>query len=406
MSPSVPPEGAPDPASTAGAPPKSAPLRSLVAVLLSAFGVGLMMGVSLPLISLLLESRGYADSVIGLNAAAYSLAILVTCPFVPGVAARIGTVGTLVVGTVAVAGALLAFPSAEGLVALFGLRLVIGVGTALIWIASETWVTRLPAESRRGRIIAIYATLWGSGMAAGPALLSLVGTEGRAPFVVAALMIALAYAPAVAVRRTVPAVAERGRPLRLIAALGVAPVGLLAGFLSGFGEGALFSLFAVYGLAAGLTATTAVLLTTVFAAGGIALQPPTGWLADRVDRFGLLIATVVVAMLAAVAMPAAVGHPVAVWPVLFLFGGAVAGFYTLGLILIGEAFSGGDVAAGNTAFIMTYTLGGIAGPAAGGGAMDLWPPHGLMAVLALAAAAFLPVAFALRRRARPAAPAE
>lgn len=380
--------------------------RSLTAVMASAFGVGLVMGLSMPLISLTLEGRGWATSAVGLNAAAYALGMLLTGPFVPAIAGRLGTVPTLFLGAFLAGGALVAFPLTDGSPAMaFVLRVIIAVGTTLDWIVSETWVNTLPEEKSRGRVIAIYATLWASGMAAGPAVLTLIGTTGTLPFLVAAALIVIAYLPVLLVRRTAPRLGSKAGPTAALALLALAPVGLMAGFLSGFGESAMFSLLPVYGVAKGIDAEAAVLMTTVFALGGITLQAPIGWAADRVDRLTLLFGCVVLAMALALLMPLAVGSGLWRWPGLFAFGGAIIGFYTIGLILIGQRFAGGDIAIANTAFILMYTAGSVAGPAVGGVGMDLAGPDGLMIAAALGCLAFLPAALRLRHRERRPLPA-
>ena len=75
----------------------------------------------------------------------------------------------------------------------------------------------------------------------------------------------------------------------------------------------------------------------------------------------------------------------------FVWGGFVAGLYAVGLAHLGSNFKGADLAAANAAFTILYALGTMAGSGAGGLAMDLWNPHGFVAVLALISAVFLAV---------------
>ena len=109
----------------------------------------------------------------------------------------------------------------------------------------------------------------------------------------------------------------------------------------------------------------------MFAIGSVALQPPTGWLADRVDRTRLLLATALLALACTVGLPMLVSHPVALWPTIFIWGGAAAGFYTLGLVRLGQRFAAQDMASANAAFIMAYTTGMIIGPSVTGGVMSI-----------------------------------
>src|SRR5829696_6329372 len=65
--------------------------RSLVAVIASVFGVGVGVGALVPLMSIVLEARGVGTVLIGVNSAMLPLAVLLVTPFLPRVAARLGT---------------------------------------------------------------------------------------------------------------------------------------------------------------------------------------------------------------------------------------------------------------------------------------------------------------------------
>ncbi len=75
--------------------------------------------------------------------------------------------------------------------------------------------------------------------------------------------------------------------------------------------------------------------------------------------------------------------PVGIFVLLMVLGGLVAGLYTVGLAHLGSRFRGADLAQANAAFVVFYSIGLIVGPPLGGAGMDLWPPHGLPATLAV-----------------------
>ena len=58
------------------------------------------------------------------------------------------------------------------------------------------------------------------------------------------------------------------------------------------------------------------------------------------------------------------------------------------MILLGQKYSGGDLAAGNVGLTIAYGIGSVTGPALCGYAMELWRPHGLVVPLAILTAAF------------------
>lgn len=373
---------------------------SLAAILCDALGVSIMIGFSIPLISLFMEQLGYDNTLIGLNAAVAALAVLVIGPFVTLFSARLGTVPTLILGNTLSAVGLLLFPFFSGAWSLFLLRALIGFGGALGWIVGETWISMLPSERWRGRVIAVYAIVFGIGLALGPVILNFMGTRGIAPFVFAAALLMVAGLPTLLVYRHAPVIGRKDQRVRVGYALRIAPVGILTAVLSGIAEQSLLGLLALWGLGIGLTTAGAVFLTTLFGLGGVLLMLPMGWLADKTDRFGLLIAVVVLSALCTLALPMMGANVSLLYATMVVLGGAVAGFYALGLTLIGQISTARDIdiLSLNTVFVMAYTAGMVVGPVATGTGMDAWYPHGLMLVLTVLFLAFIPLALWLQRR--------
>ena len=81
----------------------------------------------------------------------------------------------------------------------------------------------------------------------------------------------------------------------------------------------------------------------------------------------------------------------------------MGGLYTLALTLVGERFRGADLTQANTAFVMTFQLGAIAGPPYAGALMQAG--HAAAFPLALALPPLLlAVALLAHGRLRPAVP--
>jgi MFS family permease len=158
------------------------------------------------------------------------------------------------------------------------------------------------------------------------------------------------------------------------------------------------SFLPLYGLRSGLDQDAAVTLLTIVLAGATLVQIPIGWLADRLDRRRMLIGLTLLAIVSLTAFPLVIGSIWLRWPLAVLYGCTVGGLWAVSLILVGERYRGGDVAAANTARGVLYGLGAFAGPALAGIAFDLWTPHGALAVIVLVALAYLPVAVLAERR--------
>jgi hypothetical protein len=94
------------------------------------------------------------------------------------------------------------------------------------------------------------------------------------------------------------------------------------------------------------------------------------------------------------------GAPVAVYAVVFLIGGVILGFYTLGLAIVGEAVEARSLAAANAAFLVMFQIGAIAGPAAAGAAMTVSPVTGFVLTMAASMALSTAVLLVLARKPR------
>src|SRR5262245_17434576 len=71
--------------------------RALVAAIATISAVGVAIGLGIPLLSVILESRGHSATMIGLNTAVAGVASLIAAPFAAPIAARLGVVPTLIV---------------------------------------------------------------------------------------------------------------------------------------------------------------------------------------------------------------------------------------------------------------------------------------------------------------------
>ncbi len=372
------------------------PWRPFVAVIVCLMVFDVTMGLSYPLLSLLLEGRGASPLVIGLNASMLPLGLVISAPFIPRLATYFGP-WRFAVACIGVTAVLLAlFKVWEDLAAWFVLRFLLGVVDGGLFAISEVWINQLASGRNRGRVIAVYASLLSLGFATGPFLLPTTGTEGWPPFLIGIAFTLAGLAFMLAAQRSLPAF-RSGHRASFLAFLPRAPTLLLAAFLLGVFDTAILSLFPIYGLDRGLDEASASYLLGVLIAGNIVLQFPLGWMADAFGRRRVLNACALLTALGALALPAVMGTPWQ-WPLVLIWGTTGFGIYTLALADLGDRFTGSELLAGTAALTAMFGLGGIAGPSLGGAAMERFGPEGLPALVAVAYGLLLAVSLYRGRR--------
>lgn len=362
---------------------------------ISAVGVGLSL--SVPLLSLEMERMGASGTLIGINTALAGFAAIVTVPFIPRLAARVGVMPLLWTAVAVAALTLLAFKATYSIYWWFPLRFVYSVALGALFVLSEFWINTAAPPERRGFVMGIYATVLALGFAAGPAVLALVGTSGWPPYVAGAVLCAAAALPLLLARGISPEV-DSGSGRTVLSFILAAPAATVAALIFGAVESGAFSILPLYGLGIGYAASSAVFLVSVMALGNVALQIPLGMISDRMDRRKLLAIIAAIGLLGALAMPLVAGDLYGFGALLLIWGGVAGGLYTIGLAHLGARFSGGDLAAANAAFVILYNAGMMIGPPLSGGGLDLFPPHGFPLALALLFGFYLAVVASRLRR--------
>ncbi|CEJ13182.1 putative MFS-type transporter YcaD [bacterium YEK0313] len=365
-------------------------ILSITAAIACIVAVGIGLSLSIPLISFALDAKGASRTVIGLNSAMGGVATLVCAPFISGWARRFGVRPVLLWAVALGIASFLGFLVIEPLWAWFPLRFVFGVALTVLFVLSEYWINAVAPEERRGLVLSIYVTALSLGFAAGPQILTMVGTSGPAPYLVGSALFALSMLPVLIARGIAPSIEEE--PSRGFAAfLWAAPAATLAALVFGAAETGAFALLPLYGIATGLDVAAATTLVSFVSLGNLVFQVPLGLVADRIDRRVVLLFCAAVGAIGMATMAFVPMSRTALVVLLFVWGGIVAGLYTVGLAHLGGRFRGADLAQANAAFVVMYSAGLIVGPPLAGFGMDLWPPTGLPATLAVLFAAYVVV---------------
>ena len=143
--------------------------RPFVLTVVAELGVFMTIGMLLPIVPVYANDALGAGSVgIGIAVAAASPTALLFQPVVGKIGDRHGRRPLVIAGPLIVAAAVAAYTLSHTLLLLVVLRLLGGIGEALLFVGAATIVTDLAPASRRGEALSLYSLgLWG-GLALGP----------------------------------------------------------------------------------------------------------------------------------------------------------------------------------------------------------------------------------------------
>jgi MFS family permease len=362
-----------------------------VTIGVSAFGVAL--GLTYPLISLVLAGRGVAEWVIGLNAGVFALGMGVSTLLMSWMTRRVEP-GRLVVICLGLSTLLLlGFATLPALSMWFVLRFALGYAISVVFVLSEAWLNAASPDWMRGRANSVYFAAITTGYALGPLAVPVFGIDDGFGFAAGAVLVAIVtFSFALLTGRA------RVRPTP-------APVGSLGTFARAAPDlvamalvftvlnAAALALFPVYFSGQGMGDGGAASTVTVLFLGALAALPVIGFTLDRFERWRVARWMALGAGLGGGLLAVLPSGSVAMWVALLAFGGGLSGLYTCALTGLGERFRGGMLVAGSSVFGLVYAAGGMLGPSAAGGLIHWLGPNALpiaSAAVLLAAALLLP----------------
>ncbi len=356
-------------------------IRGIAAAIAAISAVGLSLSASLPLLALTLEARGIGTTWIGINTAFSGVASILATPVAPYLARKLGTPQSLLLCLLIAGISLPLFYLTKNFWVWFPLRLLFHGAATAAFILSEFWINALAPPKQRGFLMGIYATVLSLGFASGPLILTFAGTSGALPFVLASAGIILAALPVLVGFSAAPRIEDKSTS-KIYAFLWIAPAATLAGFVFGAIEQSGISLLPLFGLKTGLTPAMATLLVSAMGAGSVIFQIPLGLLSDRMDRRHLLAYCGAFGVVGALLLIPLSSSFYGLLTLLFVWGGVIAGLYTVGLTHLGARFTGADLASANAAFVLMYSLGQLVGPTTTGIALSAWGSAGLPLIFA------------------------
>ncbi len=352
--------------------------------------VSVGIGISLlpPLLSLTLSARGVSERMIGLLVATIALSALVTTPFASRIAARFGTANTIAGGTFVAAAIIPLVGVTRPLALLFPLIFLYGAAITLCFVLSEYWINSATPQKRRGFVMGLYATMLSIGFALGPGIIVVLGFATIKPFIVGAVLFALAGIPAIMARDLSPDFSGETRH-KFLPFIFAVPAATLGVFVFAMAETSGFTFLPLWGQNLAFTPFVVPLLASAMTLGNVLFQIPLGLLADRFDKRIILLLCGVIGCAGMVAAWMVAASPIVLMAVLCVWGGVTGGLYTVGLAHLASRFSGSALASANAAFIFCYASGMLIGPLTVGDSLVRWPIGGFPLVLGIVFGAYV-----------------
>ncbi len=357
-------------------------IRNLVAACSAICVFGLAFGMTYPLLSLIMESRGVSPGMIGINSAMMPIGILMFSSVIPYLARRYGGRNIAAIAAVITSILILAYKAFDHLEAWFVIRMLQGMSISTLFVLSEAWIVRFAGSRHRGKIIALYGSVLSASFGAGPALVSWIGIDGWMPFVVGSVIIVLGIFPVFLLKEDLSEPKEEARAAGIFEFAPKAPMLMACVFAFAILDAATLSLLPVYGIENGLDISTSALILTALIVGNTVLQFPIGWLADKYPHRAVLAGCAFVTVVMLMILPWVMATAL-MWPVVITAGAAGYGIYTVSLTSLGSRFNGIQLVNGSAAFAAMWGVGALIGSLSGGWSMTLFGPHGLPYHLAL-----------------------
>jgi MFS family permease len=361
----------------------SMPDWSRVGIVAATVGVfAIAVGLSSPLLALVLKSQQSGSFLIGANAAMMPVGLLSSAICVPRVAQRFGARRVALAFALLAATAFTMMGLFQNLWVWFPARFGLGLAIGGFYIVNKAWLNEIAVPLYRGRIMGIYTAILAAGFSLGPFALALTGSSGWPPFVVGISALLAAALLIVIFAHRFPSFSVKER-----ASIGsfvpLAPVLLISVGMFGFFDHATLAFLPAFGMSRGLSEQTMALGLALLNVGNVFLQVPIGWLADRLSRKLVLIGCSVATAGGACVLPSVAQHgALPLFALLFFWGACAYGVTTVSLAELGDRFTGSTLLAGSAAFTFSSGFGGMLGGPLTGAAIDSVGDDGLILTLA------------------------
>jgi MFS family permease len=264
--------------------------RQTSALLLGTSILFLGTGMLYTLVVVRATTAGFSTGAIGVMQSSYQVGWLIAAMLIPFLIRRVGHIRVFAVVAALGSAVILMHVVLVDELAWIVERMVMGICTAGLMVAAESWLNDMATNRDRGKTLAMYTILsWGAPVV-GVWLLRFGDINSDLFFLIASVIISLGVIPILITASRTPNLIETER-FSIRQLYKITPLGVVGTFLSGLCHGGFFATVALYAAASGLGVREISNTNAIALGAGVFLQWPIALLSDRFDRRLVLACT-------------------------------------------------------------------------------------------------------------------
>lgn len=339
-------------------------------------------GLHMTLLPLRAGALGFNDTQVGLSASAYYAGFVTGCFIIPRLIAQAGHIRMFSALLAVFASSLLLVDMNSTLPAWILLRFLLGAMMCGAYTVIESWLTDQTPADGRGKVLAAYTFLVLAAMTLGQFLTNIAPITSSHPFMLAAILAALAIVPVSLTKSLAPAPVPSTK-LSFSLLYRRSHTAFAGGITSGVVMGTFWSLGALYAVRSSGDASFAPLFISAVIVGGALAQYPIGLASDRIDR-RYVLSLLCAATAGASVLMTLFGERYWLLTMGFLFGASANAIYAVSLAKAADNSKQSEFVTIASSVLLLNSLGAAIAPLLIGQLMGLFGDRALFLGIAVA----------------------